>query len=1439
MAGADLFDTMVFLDPRTTCIVFMVVLVLIICLEKALHWIEHEAKHYGYGDLVEKLFKELTILGLLSFATFIASESFGIDSEDDWYKAFHFSHIFLLFITLNFIVQAIGLIQLTNWKNKALVAYNSHSLFELVDEYDDMSSSKFSVFSFNNFPKWMTSNLCDAIENKICERYFIHVHHLPDHFNFTSYMHKAAVQYMIKLIEVSPSNWIVVALLILLNLVRLEMIDEDTSHEPCEYVYENRMLYLQGAGLTGAWGFDGNTLSSTKDAISSIFGYDSNSNSIGRGLGASSYETKKTLVCHDYLVYTFFVGGLVLTSAIAILLFVADHLFHRLMWRIYLHFNDICLLSEGVTLREMGDLQDSDVEVLKNGRRFYEDCLLIVAEEEARLMEVNNNISNDSIPKRNINSIHDHDINTSFSDTNVNEDDARNSNESNLTSNSDNNDSNNNNNNNSATKLSVDTTEYRFRSSSESSGTGSIGSIPDDASITGLSYHPGGDIPNRHPFSPSGVYSNEELTPDSGVDGVGLTPLSLESIPENTWEASRTLSSRLSHRMNQQKIIYQQRQSQSQEIQTNTPFSSFSARSSRNTPRSSNLSQNTGRSRGISNTSFVSHSYTPFSQGDHSPGRSQSPGRSRFSSNSSYLSCQKSILKNTGIDLSRGGTYDDNNLYFSFSQEHTPPMHNQYHHELNDIVEESPSVIAQSSDISELSVSEFNNRNFSWKTNDKNDDDDDNVDANDDSQMHVRSSSNYNNNISMSKSRSIHRSKASDGRSSPSPLLHKMKTFRAQHRGYQGINDNPEQVQAILKSNSKGEFSSFSGLMTPYSAMVAASLQMDNVQKMKLQMGLGKDSRRGKYRRKFEDMQSPRGTTTTTTTTTTTGIGIGDDKNSDGDEIRNSIVTDTATVSNTNTSTSNTNTVKASENMQKAFAFFGEVPMRRRASVERIDFEQNQDSYGRKGSNCWHYIMECVDKVKKMKGRLSSYCRCYTNKHDLSRHYSSHLNTGRKHSTQVYTNANDHNGEHHTGEASVKSSLAVDSENDDAMADLNLRLIFPRGTSTLFYKCTSLLCLLQSVFCALWATDFSSLALETDHPALWMFLLVLLIIVNFLMLFHIINVVSTIRSVTHRSIDILNEVCEEAREHSNVEENLREAITEQLKFIELPEAAWEDYVFRGFEEADQSNIGALDLNSFVTWLRLLDVHFTRKTCTRIFYSLDSNLTNSVTWNEMWRILFPDSALAYSRNNRNNSNNDDDINNNDSNDSNSYGNGNGNGSGSGSRDNNGYGKLTRKEEKKRSSSKSNFKFFNFGSKSNDRNTSNDSKNSSNNEGDVELPVTPTGIANTTIGKLNRKFSQFTDAVTINTTTAATTSNGGGDMPSSDDMIEELRKINDPAQRVSAINSLRELHQLLDEENEGNDITTHEDNEGGRSVSFSVEGQVLHDYQEDDDNEAPIA
>ena len=71
MAGG-IFDQMVQLDLQKTTIVFIVSLCCLICLEKILSYLEHVAEHSGFGELVAKLLREMTIMGLLTFATFVA-----------------------------------------------------------------------------------------------------------------------------------------------------------------------------------------------------------------------------------------------------------------------------------------------------------------------------------------------------------------------------------------------------------------------------------------------------------------------------------------------------------------------------------------------------------------------------------------------------------------------------------------------------------------------------------------------------------------------------------------------------------------------------------------------------------------------------------------------------------------------------------------------------------------------------------------------------------------------------------------------------------------------------------------------------------------------------------------------------------------------------------------------------------------------------------------------------------------------------------------------------------------------------------------------------------------------------------------------------------------------------------------------------------------------
>jgi hypothetical protein len=130
--AAGIFDQIIYVDSTKATLLFVIIVVALILLEEVLFWLQRKANVNGYGELVEKLLKEMTIMGILTFATFLAQE--GATLETEWYHAFHFAHILLLFIAIMFVAQALGLVILVNHEKRSLLKYAAHSAWDLVDE---------------------------------------------------------------------------------------------------------------------------------------------------------------------------------------------------------------------------------------------------------------------------------------------------------------------------------------------------------------------------------------------------------------------------------------------------------------------------------------------------------------------------------------------------------------------------------------------------------------------------------------------------------------------------------------------------------------------------------------------------------------------------------------------------------------------------------------------------------------------------------------------------------------------------------------------------------------------------------------------------------------------------------------------------------------------------------------------------------------------------------------------------------------------------------------------------------------------------------------------------------------------------------------------------------------------------------------------------------
>ena len=100
------------LSPNFAVTVFGGTILFIIFLQSFIEWLCVWAERNRYGELMDKLHKELLNMGLISFAIFVF-DSFAPESETlaNSKEAFEFVHIVLLFIAVGFIIQACYLIK--------------------------------------------------------------------------------------------------------------------------------------------------------------------------------------------------------------------------------------------------------------------------------------------------------------------------------------------------------------------------------------------------------------------------------------------------------------------------------------------------------------------------------------------------------------------------------------------------------------------------------------------------------------------------------------------------------------------------------------------------------------------------------------------------------------------------------------------------------------------------------------------------------------------------------------------------------------------------------------------------------------------------------------------------------------------------------------------------------------------------------------------------------------------------------------------------------------------------------------------------------------------------------------------------------------------------------------------------------------------------------
>lgn len=155
-----------------------------------MHLLEEFAIDSGYEDLLRRLYKEMMMMGYLSFGVFLAFNAAGL-KHDQQYLAFEFSHITTFFIAIFFVVRACLFVQYTRTSKQYFKSVDNTTITSLMKRYQDLSKNSwtFDTIFYKYLPS--ISSLRRAIEYHILKDFFFQTYRLiPSEFRYVNYLSK-------------------------------------------------------------------------------------------------------------------------------------------------------------------------------------------------------------------------------------------------------------------------------------------------------------------------------------------------------------------------------------------------------------------------------------------------------------------------------------------------------------------------------------------------------------------------------------------------------------------------------------------------------------------------------------------------------------------------------------------------------------------------------------------------------------------------------------------------------------------------------------------------------------------------------------------------------------------------------------------------------------------------------------------------------------------------------------------------------------------------------------------------------------------------------------------------------------------------------------------------------------------------------------------------
>ncbi|KAL3672253.1 hypothetical protein V7S43_002913 [Phytophthora oleae] len=219
MAGVSLFRVGEDVEFWRVMAHLSILAAFLLLFEFFLHYVERHLSRYGkYYQMLQKVYRELMILGLLSLIVKILKEVAPIDAYGKPIIAFQVADLIIFGFAISLVLQALCIfLQVGRYSKYAYQAELMTTRDLLVDLQKQQnhfignwSPTKTFLSIYGENPVTKTRTNKEIVRYRALRHFFLHRFGLPQLFPFSRYIRRAQAQQLSHMIHVEPTMWILV-----------------------------------------------------------------------------------------------------------------------------------------------------------------------------------------------------------------------------------------------------------------------------------------------------------------------------------------------------------------------------------------------------------------------------------------------------------------------------------------------------------------------------------------------------------------------------------------------------------------------------------------------------------------------------------------------------------------------------------------------------------------------------------------------------------------------------------------------------------------------------------------------------------------------------------------------------------------------------------------------------------------------------------------------------------------------------------------------------------------------------------------------------------------------------------------------------------------------------------------------------------------------------